>query len=118
MHVRRQIRSHAQKHFLKLTKQGDYIPPPRPKRKGASAAAAQSPAGTLVAEGRRQTLSDHEGGAGRGANRSPLPPCILPTPRPTCLGFASLLSRLLPQAYLARWLRNRLRRLWQELCPR
>ena len=90
MRVASQIRSHAQKHFLKLQKQGDAnIPPPRPKRKPAVApAVTQSPAGALDREG-----GEAPGPAGAGRGRKPFaqPPALVCRRRgPTSHDAASL----------------------------
>ena len=73
MRVASQIRSHAQKHFLKLQKQGDAnIPPPRPKRKPAVApAVTQSPAGAPDAGGRRGTRAGRRGTGAQTVRTAP-----------------------------------------------
>ena len=51
-----QIRSHAQKYFLKVQKNGtgEHIPPPRPKRKSAQPYPQKSSAGGRGAEARKK----------------------------------------------------------------
>ncbi len=55
-----QVRSHAQKHFLKLEKEGkgDEVPPARPKKRSARSGSAQGPSkAARTNAGRRQDIS-------------------------------------------------------------